>query len=223
MQNLARNIIMFGASALVLLLAQMQATTSPQSAQKTQTTHFAQSPSAIHATPTPNIPNAPKRAPQTMPKSLESELESAPLDTNPTPLEPLTPESAPKDAPIKLEFLISYKAEVENGTITGEKYDISEPLIIKSPGLALDYTCSINTPINDLITDDEAYVIKYILANYQEEVLACLEKGGVRVRYDALTQELATQDKALLRLAPRRILAYFDNRALILEVLKEKK
>lgn len=215
MQNLTKNIALFGMGALAFLLAQAQATTSPQSAQKTQIAHFAQT--------TLNTPNIPKRAPQTMPKPLESELESTPLDTNPTPLEPLTPESAPKDTPIKLEFLISYKAEVENGTITGEKYDISEPLIIKSPGLALDYTCSINTPINDLITDDEAYAIKYILANYQEEVLACLEKGGVRVRYDALTQELATQDKALLRLPPRRILAYFDNRALILEVLKEEK
>ncbi len=137
-------------------------------------------------------------------------------------LEPITPQDTTNEPITKLEFLISYKVISQNGIITGEKYDISEPLVKKAQNLALDYTCTIHTPINDVITDDEDYAIKYVLQHYQDEILECLKKSGMNIRYDGLARDFTpVQDQTLLSLAPKRILAYFDNRYLIIEVLKD--
>ena len=128
------------------------------------------------------------------------------------------------DETIKLEFLISYKALSQNGIITGEKYNISEPLVKKAHFSKIDYVCKIDTPINNLITDNEAYAIKYILKHYQDDVLSCLNKTGIKVRYDGANNDFTyLQDSALLDLTAKRIVAYFDNRYLILEILKEIK
>lgn len=134
---------------------------------------------------------------------------------------PLMPELA-KEPSTKIEFIISYKALSQNGIITGERYSISDPINLKSNRLKVAYTCTLNTPINDIITDDELYAIKYILTHYQEEVLECLRRGRVGVRYDGRVQEsIYLNDSTLLEIPPQRVLAYFDNRYLILEVLKE--
>ncbi len=122
----------------------------------------------------------------------------------------------------RLEFLISYKALAQDGIIIGEKYSISEPLVKKAHFSKIDYMCKINTPINDLITDDEVYAIKYILMHYQDDILLCLNKTGVNIRYDGINSNLVyLQDQTLLNLKAKRVVAYLDNRYLILEVLRE--
>ena len=144
----------------------------------------------------------------------------------PSPLsipDPLTPDEAisPKT---KLEFIISYKALSENGIITGEKYNISDPLVSKAQNIKVKYICSLDTPINDIITDDEVYAIKYILTHYQDKVLECLRKSGVQMRHDAQTQNLEyINDSTLLSIPAKRVLAYLENRYLIIEVLEEPK
>ena len=122
----------------------------------------------------------------------------------------------------KLEFIISYKAQTHDGIITGERYSVADPITLKARTLKIAYTCSLNTPINDLITDDESYAIKYILTHYQEEVLECLRKGRASVRHDGLTsQNTRVLDSTTFAFPPQRILAHLDNRYLIIEVLKE--
>ena len=122
----------------------------------------------------------------------------------------------------KLELIISYKAQAHDGIITGERYSIADPITLKAHRLRVAYTCSINTPINDLITDDEVYAIKYILTHYQEEVLECLRKGRANIRYDGLTSHnTRVLDSTTFAFPPQRILAHLDNRYLIIEVLKE--
>ncbi|WP_285256514.1 hypothetical protein [Helicobacter zhangjianzhongii] len=122
----------------------------------------------------------------------------------------------------KLEFIISYTAQTHDGIITGERYSVADPITLKARTLKIAYTCSLNTPINDLITDDESYAIKYILTHYQEEVLECLRKGRASVRHDGLTsQNTRVLDSTTFAFPPQRILAHLDNRYLIIEVLKE--
>ena len=136
---------------------------------------------------------------------------------------PLTPYSLQEEPLEKVEFIISYKALSQNGVITGEKYNISSPLISKS-SLPIEYTCSIDTPINDLVSDDEIYAIKYILSHSQDEVLHCLRKGGASILSHARTADSThISDDTILSVPAKRVLAYFDNRYLILEVLKELK
>ena len=136
---------------------------------------------------------------------------------------PLTPYSLQEEPLEKVEFIISYKALSQNGVITGEKYSISSPLISKST-LPIEYTCSIDTPINDLVSDDEIYAIKYILSHSQDEVLHCLRKGGANILSHARTADSThISDDTILSVPAKRVLAYFDNRYLILEVLKELK
>lgn len=136
---------------------------------------------------------------------------------------PLTPYSLQEEPFEKVEFIISYKALSQNGVITGEKYSISSPLISKST-LPIEYTCSIDTPINDLVSDDEIYAIKYILSHSQDEVLHCLRKGGANILSHARTADSThISDDTILSVPAKRVLAYFDNRYLILEVLKELK
>lgn len=136
---------------------------------------------------------------------------------------PLTPYSLQEEPLEKVEFIISYKALSQNGVITGEKYSISSPLISKS-SLPIEYTCSIDTPINDLVSDDEIYAIKYILSHSQDEVLHCLRKGGASILSHARTADSThISDDTILSVPAKRVLAYFDNRYLILEVLKELK
>lgn len=136
---------------------------------------------------------------------------------------PLTPYSLQEEPLEKVEFIISYKALSQNGVITGEKYSISSPLISKS-SLPIEYTCSIDTPINDLVSDDEIYAIKYILSHSQDEVLRCLRKGGASILSHARTADSThISDDTILSVPAKRVLAYFDNRYLILEVLKELK
>lgn len=136
---------------------------------------------------------------------------------------PLTPYSLQEEPLEKVEFIISYKALSQNGVITGEKYSISSPLISKS-SLPIEYTCSIDTPINDLVSDDEIYAIKYILSHSQDEVLHCLRKGGASILSHAHTADSThISDDTILSVPAKRVLAYFDNRYLILEVLKELK
>ncbi|WP_299327344.1 hypothetical protein [uncultured Helicobacter sp.] len=136
----------------------------------------------------------------------------------------LSPQSAQLEATeplIKLEFIISYKAQSQDGIITGERYSVSDPITLKSQHLTTAYTCKLDTPINNLITDDEAYALKYILSNYKDEVIACLQKGRADVRYDgSFSQNVRVQDSALLHFPPQRILAYFENRYLVIDVLK---
>lgn len=142
----------------------------------------------------------------------------------PSPLIPppaLTPHTDISEPLEKREFIISYKALSQNGIITGEKYNISIPIISKST-LPIAYTCSLDTPINDLVTDDESYAIKYVLYFYKDLVLDCLEKGGTSVlSYAQMANATPISDDTLLSVPARRILAYFDNRYLILEILKE--
>ncbi|MGX3045543.1 hypothetical protein [Helicobacter sp. T3_23-1056] len=142
----------------------------------------------------------------------------------PSPLLPppaLSPHTDISEPLEKREFIISYKALSQNGIITGEKYNISIPIISKST-LPIAYTCSLDTPINDLVTDDESYAIKYVLYFYKDLVLDCLEKGGTSVlSYASLANATPISDDTLLSVPARRILAYFDNRYLILEILKE--
>ncbi|MGX2970921.1 hypothetical protein [Helicobacter sp. T3_23-1059] len=144
----------------------------------------------------------------------------------PSPLMPppaLTPHTDISEPLEKREFIISYKALSQNGIITGEKYNISTPIISKS-SLPIAYTCSIDTPINDLVTDDESYAIKYVLYFYKDLILDCLEKGGASVlSYTNSANLTHISDDTLLSVPARRVLAYFDNRYLILEILKELK
>lgn len=146
----------------------------------------------------------------------------------PAPLLPppaLTPYSVLESQELlqKREFIISYKALSQNGIITGEKYNISSPLISKS-SLPIEYTCSIDTPINDLITDDEDYAIEYVLHFYQDEILHCLRYGGASVlSYAKSANATHISDDTVLSVPAKRVLAYFDNRYLILEILKELK
>lgn len=124
----------------------------------------------------------------------------------------------------KLEFLISYKAESKDGKINGEKYNISEPLVKKGHLLKIDYSCKIETPLNAYFDDDETYVIKYILQNYQDEVLDCFKNSSREIRYDSLSvNNEVVLDSILLELKAQRVLAYLDNRFLVLEILKEYK
>lgn len=135
--------------------------------------------------------------------------------------EALTPQTL-ESTPQKLELIISYKAQSQDGIITGERYSIADPITLKAHRLKVAYTCSLNTPINDLITDDEAYAIKYILTHYQEEVLECLRKGRASVRYDGLmSHNTRVQDSTTFAFPPQRILAYLDNRYVVIDVLKE--
>lgn len=136
----------------------------------------------------------------------------------------LSPQSAELEATqplVKLEFIISYKAQSQDGIITGERYSVSDPITLKSQQLTTAYTCKLTTPINDLITDDEAYALKYVLSNYKDEVIECLRKGRANVRYDgSFSQHVRVQDSVLLHFPPQRILAYFENRYLVIDVLK---
>lgn len=144
-----------------------------------------------------------------------------PLPTEILVPQALTPHSL-ESTPQKLEFIISYKAQTHDGIITGERYSIADPITLKAHKLKVAYTCSLNTPINDFITDDESYAIKYILTHYQEEVLECLRKGRARVRYDGIiSHNTRVQDSTTFAFSPQRILAYLDNRYVVIDVLKE--
>lgn len=160
--------------------------------------------------------------PQKPPRPLPREL--IPKNTHDTTApSPLTPQSAleSSEPTLKLEFIISYKAQIRDSIITGERYSVSDPITLKSRNLTTAYTCTLDTPINNLLTDDEAYALKYILSNYKDEVIECLRKGRADVRYDgSFAQNVRVEDSTLLHFPPQRILAYFDNRYLVIEVLK---
>ena len=144
-----------------------------------------------------------------------------PLIPNVIPL-PLDPSdyTLKEQLPYRKDFIISYQLLIQNEVPTGDKYDISEPLVKKN--LQMSYECEIDVGLehDDEIPEVLDILLKILLKQNKDRVLECLYKSGVKVRDDGVSQKNMSQNKVLFTLPPTYIRAGIEDGYLKLWVLK---
>ena len=130
----------------------------------------------------------------------------------------------------EMEFIISYKAKMQNDLLVGEDYRVSEVIEnkgakgIKNGEYKVFKLCKI-IPQDDEGQEDEVS-LKKVLKTQREVVLDCLYSSGVKIYDEVTNRDLQAKSKTIFSIPPKRVIAKYENGVLnlgILEKVEEKK
>ncbi|HIY44707.1 MAG TPA: hypothetical protein IAA23_06750 [Candidatus Helicobacter avistercoris] len=131
----------------------------------------------------------------------------------------------------EMEFIISYKAKMQNDLLVGEDYRVSEVIEnkgakgIKNGEYKIFKLCKI-IPQDYEGQEDEVSFVKKVLKTQREVVLDCLYSSGVKIYDEVTNRDLQAKSKTIFSIPPKRVIAKYENGVLnlgILEKVKEKK
>ncbi|RDU72114.1 hypothetical protein [Helicobacter brantae] len=128
----------------------------------------------------------------------------------------------------EMEFIISYKAKMQDDILVGEDYKVSE--VIDSKGIRgikdgdyqLFKICNI-IPRDYEGVEDEASFIKKVLKTQRELVLDCLYSSGVKIYDEVTSKDLQAKSRTIFSIPPKRVIAKYENGVVNLGILEEKK
>lgn len=131
----------------------------------------------------------------------------------------------------EMEFIISYKAKMQNDLLVGEDYRVSEVIEnkgakgIKNGEYKVFKLCKI-IPQDYEGQEDEVSFVKKVLKTQREVVLDCLYSSGVKIYDEVTSRDLQAKSKTIFSIPPKRVIAKYENGVLnlgILEKVEEKK
>ena len=131
----------------------------------------------------------------------------------------------------EMEFIISYKAKMQNDLLVGEDYKVSEVIEnkgakgIKNGEYKVFKLCKI-IPQDYEGQEDEVSFVKKVLKTQREVVLDCLYSSGVKIYDEVTSRDLQAKSKTIFSIPPKRVIAKYENGVLnlgILEKVEEKK
>ena len=131
----------------------------------------------------------------------------------------------------EMEFIISYKAKMQNDLLVGEDYRVSEVIEnkgakgIKNGEYKIFKLCKI-IPQDYEGQEDEVSFVKKVLKTQREVVLDCLYSSGVKIYDEVTNRDLQAKSKTIFSIPPKRVIAKYENGVLnlgILEKVEEKK
>lgn len=131
----------------------------------------------------------------------------------------------------EMEFIISYKAKMQNDLLVGEDYRVSEVIEnkgakgIKNGEYKVFKLCKI-IPQDYEGQEDEVSFVKKVLKTQREVVLDCLYSSGVKIYDEVTNRDLQAKSKTIFSIPPKRVIAKYENGVLnlgILEKVEEKK
>ena len=131
----------------------------------------------------------------------------------------------------EMEFIISYKAKMQNDLLVGEDYRVSEVIEnkgakgIKNGEYKIFKLCKI-VPQDYEGQEDEVSFVKKVLKTQREVVLDCLYSSGVKIYDEVTNRDLQAKSKTIFSIPPKRVIAKYENGVLnlgILEKVEEKK
>ena len=127
-----------------------------------------------------------------------------------------------------MEFIISYKAKMQNDLLVGEDYKVSEVIDskgirgIKEGGYQVFKICNI-IPRDYEGQEDEKAFVKKVLKTQRELVLDCLYSSGVKIYDEVTSRDLQAKSKTIFAIPPKRVIAKYENGVVNLGILEEKK
>ncbi|WP_300221984.1 hypothetical protein [uncultured Helicobacter sp.] len=131
----------------------------------------------------------------------------------------------------EMEFIISYKAKMQNDLLVGEDYRVSEVIEnkgakgIKNGEYKVFKLCKI-IPQDYEGQEDEVSFVKKVLKTQREVVLDCLYSSGVKIYDEVTNRDLQAKSKTIFSIPPKRVIAKYENGVLnlgILEKVEKKK
>ena len=131
----------------------------------------------------------------------------------------------------EMEFIISYKAKMQNDLLVGEDYRVSEVIEnkgakgIKNGEYKVFKLCKI-IPQDYEGQEDEVSFVKKVLKTQREVVLDCWYSSGVKIYDEVTNRDLQAKSKTIFSIPPKRVIAKYENGVLnlgILEKVEEKK
>ena len=131
----------------------------------------------------------------------------------------------------EMEFIILYKAKMQNDLLVGEDYRVSEVIEnkgakgIKNGEYKIFKLCKI-IPQDYEGQEDEVSFVKKVLKTQREVVLDCLYSSGVKIYDEVTNRDLQAKSKTIFSIPPKRVIAKYENGVLnlgILEKVEEKK
>lgn len=126
----------------------------------------------------------------------------------------------------EMEFIISYKAKMQNDLLVGEDYRVSEVIEnrgvkgIESGEYRIVKVCNI-VPRDYEGVESEASFVKKVLKTQRELVLDCLYSSGVKIYDEVTSKDLQAKSKTILSIPPRRIVVKYENGMLNLGILEK--
>lgn len=129
------------------------------------------------------------------------------------------------------EFIISYKAKMQNDLLVGEDYKVSEVIAkkgdkgIEEGEYRIIKVCNI-IPKDYEGVEDEANFVKKVLKTQRELVLDCLYSSGIKIYDEVTSRDLQAKSKTIFSIPPKRVIAKYENGILnlgILEKVEKKK
>ncbi|RAX54003.1 hypothetical protein CCY99_04790 [Helicobacter sp. 16-1353] len=121
------------------------------------------------------------------------------------------------------EFIISYKALVENHILIGEEYNVSKALSLSKDYKVIGICDFIpeSHKTNDMESNENSF---RILKENKDIVLDCLQKYlHIKIRDDARFINNALHSKIAFELQPQRILAVFDGNKMNIQIIEKIK
>lgn len=124
------------------------------------------------------------------------------------------------------EFLISYKAKMENDLLVGEEYKVSEVIDnkgikgIKNGEYRVFKLCKI-LPTGYDGQENESEFVKKVLKTQRELVLDCLYSSGVKIYDEVTSRDLQAKSRTILSIPPKRVVAKYENGVINLEILEK--
>lgn len=121
------------------------------------------------------------------------------------------------------EFIISYRAKIENSLFKGEDYRVSKVIDAKgSRGLEkgsfkVIKECQI-TPLESLDQDG----VERFLKQNKERVLECLYSSGVKIYDEVMTKNWEARSKTIFKIPPKRVVVILSDGMVKLSVLEKK-
>lgn len=127
----------------------------------------------------------------------------------------------------EIEFIISYKAKMQDDLLVGEDYKVSE--VIQSKGIngikKGDYEifkiCKI-IPRDYEGQEDEQSFIKKVLKTQRELVLDCLYSSGIKIYDEVTSRDSQAKSRTIFAIPPKRVIAKYENGVVNLGILEEK-
>ncbi|WP_305862933.1 hypothetical protein [Helicobacter cholecystus] len=126
----------------------------------------------------------------------------------------------------EIEFIISYKAKMQNDLLVGEEYKVSEVIGnrglrgIKNGEYRVLKFCKI-LPSEYEGQKNEASFIKQVLKSHREAVLDCLYSSGVKIYDEVISRDLQARSKTIFSIPPKRVIVKYDNGVINLGILEK--
>lgn len=119
------------------------------------------------------------------------------------------------------EFIVSYRAKMQNDSLSGESYQISKAL---NPWMGSDRmsvkVVKICTIMIENATEEDQ--IQKMLKTHKESILECLYSSGVKIVDESITRNLEARSKTVFEILPRHIFVTMDNGMMEVKILERQ-